>query len=100
MVGVDFDFSDIGEFFNEGESEVLSGMEEEGEAFVEDAKKTGSYTDRTGHLRASNGYEVDRSGLTLKNEAEYASFVESKGFEVAGSAAIRTEKRLKDRFER
>ena len=48
MVGVDFDFSDIDEFFNEGESEVLSGMEEEGEAFVEDAKKTGSYTDRQG----------------------------------------------------
>ena len=42
----------------------------------------------------------EEDGLILKNEADYASFVESKGFEVAGSAAIRTEKRLKDRFER
>lgn len=96
---VDFDFTDVESFFEEGEAEILTGMEEEGKVFVEDAKKTGNYTDRTGHLRASNGYEVDKEGLTLKNEAEYASCVESKGFEVAGSAAIRTEKRLKDRFE-
>ncbi len=96
---VDFDFSDVDDFFDEGESEVLEVMETEGEAFVEDAKRTGNYQDHTGHLRASNGYEVDKSGLTLKNEAEYASFVESKGYEVAGSAAIRTEKRLKEEFE-
>lgn len=97
---VDFDFSDVDQFFEKGEAEILAGMEEEGKAFVEDAKQTGSYTDRTRCLRSSNDYEVDKDGLTLKNEAEYASFVESKGFEVAGSAAIRTEKRLKDRFER
>ena len=100
MVGVDFDSSDVDSFFEGGESEVLAGMETEGKAFIEDAKRTGSYQDRTGHLRTSNGYEVDKSGLILKNEAEYASFVESKGYEVAGSAAIRAEKRLKDRFER
>ena len=100
MVGIDADFSDVDDFFQEGKTEVIAGMKEEGEMFVEDAKKTGSFTDRTGHLRASNRYEADKSGLTLKNEADYASFVESKGFEVAGSAAIRTEKRLKDRFER
>lgn len=98
-MAVDFDFSDVEQFFDEGEAEVLAGMEEEGKAFVEDAKVTGSYRDRTRHLRASNGYEADKNGLILKNEAEYASFVESKGFEVAGSAALRTEKRLKDRFE-
>ena len=57
-------------------------------------------TIKTTHLRESNDYEVNEDGLILKNEADYASFVESKGFEVAGSAAIRTEKRLKDRFER
>ena len=97
---VDFDFSDVDPFFDVGEAEILAGMEEEGKAFVEDAKATGSYTDRTGHLRASNGYEVDKDGLTLKNEAEYASFVESKGFKVAGEAALRTGERCKKRFER
>lgn len=96
---VDADFSDVEQFFESGEAEILVGMKEEGEAFVEDAKATGSYTDRSGHLRKSNGYEVDKDGLTLKNDAEYASFVESKDYEVAGSAALRTVERLKDRFE-
>ena len=95
MVGIDADFSDVDQFFEDGTSEVVAGMKEEGEAFVEDAKATGNYQDHTKHLRESN-----EDGLILKNEADYASFVESKGFEVAGSAAIRTEKRLKDRFER
>lgn len=96
---VDFDFSDVEQFFESGEVEVLVGMKEEGEAFVEDAKATGSYTDRSGHLRASNSYEVNKDGLALKNDAKYASFVESKDYEVAGSAALRTVERLKDRFE-
>lgn len=96
---VDFDFSDVEQFFESGEAEVLVGMKEEGEAFVEDAKATGSYTDRSGHLRASNSYEVNKDGLALKNDAKYASFVESKDYEVAGSAALRTVERLKDRFE-
>ena len=100
MVGIDADFSDVDQFFEDGTSEVVAGMKEEGEAFVEDAKATGNYQDHTIHLRESNDYEVNEDGLILKNEADYASFVESKGFEVAGSAAIRTEKRLKDRFER
>ena len=100
MVGIDADFSDVDQFFEDGTSEVVAGMKEEGEAFVEDAKATGNYQDYTKHLRESNDYEVNEDGLILKNEADYASFVESKGFEVAGSAAIMTEKRLKDRFER
>ena len=100
MVGIDADFSDVDQFFEDGTSEVVAGMKEEGEAFVEDAKATGNYQDHTKHLRESNDYEVNEDGLILKNEDDYASFVESKGFEVAGSAAIRTEKRLKDRFER
>lgn len=99
MAGVDFDFSDVEPFLREGIGEVIAGMKEKGETFVEDAKATGSYQDRTGHLRESNDYEVDEDGLTLKNEAEYASFVESKGFEVVGSAVLRTFERCKRRFE-
>lgn len=68
-MNIDFDFSDVDAFLGEGEAEILAGMEEEGKAFVEDAKATGSYTDRTGYLRASNGYEVDKSGLTLKKRS-------------------------------
>ena len=100
MVGIDADFSDVDQFFEDGTSEVVAGMKEEGESFVEDAKATGSYQDHKKHLRESNDYEVDEDGLTLKNEADYASFVESKDFEVAGSAALRTLERCKRRFER
>lgn len=94
------DFSDVEDFLQNGTGEVVAGMKEEGEAFIEDAKATGNYQDHTKHLRESNDYEVDEYGLTLKNEADYASFVESKGFEVVGSAALRTLERCKRRFER
>ena len=66
---VDFDFSDVDSFFNEGEWEVEKKM-------------------------------IDVGDETLKNEAEYASFVESKGFDVLSSAALYAEKRLKEEFER
>ena len=39
------------DFFQEGKTEVIAGMKEEGEMFVEDAKATGSYRDCTGHLK-------------------------------------------------
>ena len=97
---VDFDFSDVDSFFDEGEWEVEKKMIDVGDEAVKYAEEHGDYQDHTLTLRTSNDYDVDKDGLTLKNEAEYASFVESKGFEVAGSAAIRTEQRLKDRFER
>ena len=51
-------------------------------------------------LRTSNDYDVDKDGLTLKNEAEYASFVESKGYDVLSGAALHAEKRLKEEFEK
>ena len=50
MVGIDADFSDVDQFFEDGTSEVVAGMKEEGEAFVEDAKATGNYQDHTKHL--------------------------------------------------
>lgn len=94
------DFSDVDGFLQGITDSVIAGEKEEGVAFVEDAKSTGNYQNRTGNLRASNTYEADKSGLTLRNTAEYASYVEAKGFEVAGSAALRTLERLKRRFER
>ena len=93
---VEFDFSDVDSFFDEGMSEVKDVMKSVGEESVQYAKDNGDYQDHTGVLRESNEYEVDESGLTLKNETEYASFVESKGFEVIGSAALYAEKRLRE----
>ena len=82
---VDFDFSDVDSFFDEGEWEVEKKMIDVGDEAT---------------LRTSNDYDVNKDGLTLKNEAEYASFVESKGYDVLSSAALFAEKRLKEEFEK
>lgn len=74
---VDFDFSDVDSFFDEGEWEVEKKMIDVGDEAVKYAEEHGDYQDHTLTLRTSNDYDVDKDGLTLKNEAEYASFVES-----------------------
>lgn len=96
---VDFDFSDVDQFFEDGEAEVLDVMDQVGKESVQYAKDKGSFQNRTGVLRAANAYEVTQEALTLKNETEYASFVESKGFDVLGNAALHAEKRLKEEIE-
>ena len=96
---VDFDFSDVDSFFDEGEWEVEKKMIDVGDEAVKYAEEHGDYQDHTLTLRTSNDYDVDKDGLTLKNEAEYASFVESKGYDVLSSAALYAEKRLKEEFE-
>ncbi len=53
-----------------------------GDEAVKYAEEHGDYQDHTLTLRTSNDYDVNKDGLTLKNEAEYASFVESKGYDV------------------
>ena len=95
---VDFDFSDVDSFFDEGEwSETAPVLQQYA---VKYAEEHGDYQDHTLTLRTSNDYDVDKDGLTLKNEAEYASFVESKGYDVLSSAALYAEKRLKEEFEK
>lgn len=96
---VDFDFSDVDQFLKDEEWEVQKKMIDVGDEAVKYAEEHGNYQDHTLTLRTSNDYDVDESGLTLKNEAEYASFVESKGYDVASSAALYAEKRLKEEFE-
>lgn len=97
---VDFDFSDVDQFLKDGEWEVQKKMIDVGDEAVKYAEEHGNYQDHTLTLRTSNDYDVDESGLTLKNEAEYASFVESKGFDVLSGAALYAEKRFKEEFEK
>lgn len=103
---VDFDFSDVDSFFDEGEWEVEKKMIDVGDEAVKYAEEHGNYQDHTLTLRTSNKYDVDKEELTLYNDAEspkgyqYASNVESKGFEVLSGAALYAEKRLKEEFEK
>lgn len=70
-----------------------------GEEYVAEAQQEGNYHDRTGHLRASNYYEVHDDALELGNRASYASKVEAMGYEVSSAFALRAEAKLKERFE-
>jgi len=96
---IDSDFSDVDAFFDDGEWEVEKAMIDVGDAAVKDAKANHTYQNRTGNLEASNDYDVDKDGLTLTNSADYASYVEAKGFDVLSGSALRAEKKLKEMFE-
>ena len=71
---VDFDFSDVDSFFDEGEWEVEKKMIDVGDEAVKYAEEHGDYQDHTLTLRTSN--------------------------DVLSSAALYAEKRLKEEFEK
>ena len=96
---VESNFSDVDQFFNDGEWEVEKAMIDVGDEAVKDAKANHTYQNRTGNLEASNDYDVGKDGLTLENTADYASYVEAKGFDVLSGPTLRAEKKLKDIFE-
>ncbi len=79
-------------------NEVMRAMADVGREFVDDAVAEGNYRNRTGNLRRSNFAEVDENGLTLGNKADYASDVESRGFEVCSTFALRAVERLQEKF--
>lgn len=83
-------------FFRQGYAEVKAVEDKVGKEAVDYAMKNGSYQNRTGTLRKSNKYSVEDDGLVIRNDAEYASHVESKGYEVSTGAALYAEKRLKE----
>lgn len=103
-MGVKYDFSDVDEFFQKGMREVEQVERTRAQEAVDYARRTGTYQDRTGTLRNSNKFEVDESGVSLYNDAQspqgynYASNVESKGFEVLSGAALYLEKKLREDF--
>lgn len=96
---IDGDFSDVDKFFDDSEWEVEKAMIDVGDEAVKDAKANHTYKNRSGNLEASNDFDVDKDGLTLDNFAEYASYVEAKGFDVLSGSALRAEKKLKEMFE-
>lgn len=104
-MGVNFDFSDVDSFLQDEEWNVQKKMIDIGEEAVRYAEEHGNYQDHTLTLRTSNDFDIDEEGLLLKNEAKspkgynYASDVESKGYEVLSGAALFAEKRLKEEFE-
>ena len=98
-MAVEADFSDVEKFFQDGTWEVEKKMIDVGDESVKFAEERGTYQDHTLNLRTSNKFDVDENGLTLENTAEYASYVEAKGFDVLSGAALHAEKELKNAFK-
>ena len=100
------DFSDVDEFFSKGEWEVQKAMIDAGDNAVKHAEEHGDYQDHTLTLRTSNKFDVEEDRLILLNDAtspqgyQYASNVESKGYDVLSGAALSAERELKEKFER
>ena len=93
---IESDFSDVDQFLKDGEWDVEKKMIDVGDESVKYAEEHGTYQDHTLNLRTSNKFDVDKDGLTLENTAEYASYVEAKGFDVLSGAALQAEKKLKE----
>ena len=106
MVRLEADISDIDSFMDNEKWNVQKKVIDIGEDAVRYAKENGNYQNHTFNLRNSNDYDVDEdANLTLFNDAtspqgfQYASVVESKGYDVLSGAALYAEKKLKDEFE-
>jgi hypothetical protein len=108
MVGLSIDI-DFDDFLTEVDDEIeqlrienASLFQAEGQEAVDYAIANGAYKNRTGKLRASNRsgvIEDENITLELENTADYASFVEAKGFDVLTGALLNAEDRLKPHFE-
>lgn len=98
-IKAEIDLSDVELFFENEEWEVQKEMIDAGDEAIRYAKANHRYENHTENLESSNDYDVDETGLALKNTAEYASYVEAKGFEVISHAALMAEKRLKEKLE-
>ena len=77
--------NEIERFFTEGRQEVRRFFEDLGQRAVDANVADGDYQNRTYNLRRSNFYEATEDELILGNRAEYASEVESKGYNVIDS---------------
>lgn len=91
---VEYDFSDVDNFFEELEWGVQKRMIDVGAEAVRYAEDHGTYEDHTLLLRTSNDYDVHPDCLVLRNTAPYASFVEAKGFDVLAGATLFASKEL------
>ena len=77
--------NEIEKFFAEGRQEVKRYFEDLGQRAVDANVAEGDYQNRTGNLRRSNYYEASEDELILGNRADYASEVESRGYNVIDS---------------
>ena len=57
----------IDQFIEEQDAKTILRLKFIGETFINDAKRRGNYTDRTGNLRSSIGYIILKDGKPISN---------------------------------
>ena len=112
---VDANFSGLDEFLAEAEDEIKQGMIEVAHEGVDFAKTHGEYKNHThnlipsesGHQKAKEKTENlllygkrPKNGIILADGMEYASFVESKGYDVLSGGAIHAEAEAQKKFSK
>lgn len=76
---------EIERFFTEGRQEVRKYLDDLGQRAVDANIAEGDYKNRTYNLRRSNYHRATEDEMVLGNSADYASEVESKGYNVIDS---------------
>lgn len=97
-----------------------------GEVYIQTSRDEGSYKDRTGNLRAANGYGIVENGSVVEantgrtetldgikqqpviadmecvmgNGMDYASKVEGKGYDVSSKGALAAEQEARKLFKK
>lgn len=129
MISVEIDIESIEEeYYKERdriERKIETIMQVAGEEYIGTARRNGSYRDRTGQLRSAPGYKVYKKDsvavnaspnadtaalidseqhqadmtLVVANGKGYATYVEAKGFDVASSAELATERKITEMLE-
>ena len=70
-MGVDADFSDVEQFFKDGEWEVEKAMIDVGDESVKYAEEHGTYQDHTLNLRTSNKFDEKKLSDHLSEKYPY-----------------------------
>lgn len=89
------DLSDVKKQLARAPIDVMEMYKAAGELATDYAKQYGDYQNRTGNLRSSNKYYATPRRLVLYNDAEYASNVEAKGYDVLSGAFLQLMNLLK-----
>ena len=129
MINIKVDYSGIDEEMRKAEkqlyAEVINTLTNIGEMYISEARTNGNYTDQTGNLRNAHSYIVYHNGERVagcigrpetlrmfeqlkKHEGwqfmvgdgmDYASYVESRGYDVCTSAFMLVERLIREKFK-
>lgn len=96
---IDYDFSDVDQFFEIGWKELREEVEQVAKEAIQYARDTQRFNNWTYNLRHGHEFHVTRyASLDLWNNMFYAPYVEAKGYDVLTGAALYARSELRKRI--